>query len=377
MRIALAFPGCHRRAGVERVMVECANYLAGRGHDVHVFASEFDEGVLSPAVRRHTVPLNVRIPYTRLLLFAPRVSREMARIGLKPDVTGTFGALSPPGSVIWAQSVHAAWLESSRSVRGLRGRAKQYANPMHLICLRLEQRCYGVRSYRQMIALSPRVSAELQKHYGVPEPDIEVLPNGFQPLEFSPEVRLEWRDATRADLGVAESEQIVVFVANEYERKGFLPLVRAMASLRDGSLRLVAVGRLDPAYHAAEIRRLGMTGRVLFVGPTGEVARYYAAGDVFALPTYYEAWGLVIVEALACGLPVLTSRLAGASVAVREGVTGELLDDPRDSAEIAAKLQLMLSKQPPSCREVAESVREYGWDAILQRYEQILEACAS
>ena len=162
---------------------------------------------------------------------------------------------------------------------------------------------------------------------------------------------------------------MVIFVANELERKGFGPLLRAVESLKEDRIKILAVGRLDS-------RAVGKSSRVQFVGPTNDAGRYFAAADVFALPTQYEAWGLVIIEALACGLPSLTSRLAGAAVAVREGFSGELLDDPRDEAEIASKLSQILNRPSDEKGEIAATVQQYAWDRVLERYEQVLSECA-
>ena len=126
--------------------------------------------------------------------------------------------------------------------------------------------------------------------YGVPPGDIAVLPNGYSPAEFSAARVREHRAPMRAKLGYAEGDKVVIFVANELERKGFGPLLRAAASLNDPRLRLLAVGRLDGGRYADEIRRLGLTDRVHFAGPSGDVATFYAAADLFVLPTQYEAW---------------------------------------------------------------------------------------
>ena len=178
----------------------------------------------------------------------------------------------------------------------------------------------------------------------------------------------------RAELGYDVDAQVVIFVANELERKGFGPLLRAIRRLQDPNVYLLAVGRLNPQAYAEEIEQLGLTSRVRFTGPSSDVASYYAAADVFALPTQYEAWGLVIVEALACGLPVLTSRLAGAAAVVQEGMTGLLLDNPNDPAEIAAKLRPLLDGLPASAAQIEASVSDYSWPNILRRYEQHLLA---
>ena len=180
----------------------------------------------------------------------------------------------------------------------------------------------------------------------------------------------------RNRLGFNDDDRVIIFVANELDRKGFGPLLEAIGKLDDDRIKLLVVGRVNPAGYQGQIDRL-RPGCVHFVGATSDVAEFYAAADLFALPTIYEAWGLVIVEALACGLRVLTSRLAGASVAVDEGRTGNLLDDPRDPREIAEKLSQLLNTKSLPRAEIADSVAAYSWDQILPRYEQILYDCAS
>ena len=171
---------------------------------------------------------------------------------------------------------------------------------------------------------------------------------------------------------------MIVFVANEAERKGLPQLLRAVARLADPALHVLAVGRFDPAPSARLAGSLGLGARVRFPGASARVAQFYAAADLFALPTQYEAWGLVIVEAMACGLPVLTSRLAGAAVAVAEGATGQLLDEPRDEGEIARKLAVLLGGDLKAGGErISRSVEPYEWSQVLARYEGILSACAT
>ena len=108
----------------------------------------------------------------------------------------------------------------------------------------------------------------------------------------------------------------------------------------------------------------------------------YFAADFLVHPTFYDPCSLVVLEALACGLPVLTSRLAGASIAVREGETGELLDIPRDTKEISSKLGSLLERTRTqsglSPEYIADSVSAYAWANILEKYEEILrDNCTS
>jgi UDP-glucose:(heptosyl)LPS alpha-1,3-glucosyltransferase len=311
LKIALAFPGCHRRGGVERVMLECANYLVTRGHETHVYSSDWDVKSMDSAILRHHVPISRRPNVARVLSFARGSSRALRAMQPPPHIIGGFGIAAPCSEVVWVQSVQKAWIEISSGQRDFKGRLKQRLNPFHPLTIAMEQRYYGGRRYRKLVALSDQVKNDLVRLYGVPPQDIVVIPNGFAPAEFNPARRDKTRDATRAQLGYRETDRVVIFAANELERKGFGPLLRAIASLQDSRVHLLAVGRLSATAYAAEIVRLGMTDRVHFTGPTSDVAGYYAAADVFALPTQYEAWGLVIVEAMACGLPALTSPPGG------------------------------------------------------------------
>jgi UDP-glucose:(heptosyl)LPS alpha-1,3-glucosyltransferase len=372
MRVALAFHGCYRRGGVERITLECANFLASRGHETHVFASEWDVEALDSRVQRHQVESRGGSFLARLRSYVPNCRADYGRMEPRADVLGAFGAVSPPGGVCWVQSVHAAWLSISSRERNWKGRLRQKLNPFHAYAIGLEQEYFGGRKYKHLIALSPQVRDDLARFYNVPAEDVTIIPNGFAPGEFNLQKRRDQRQEMREKLGFGESDRVVIFVANELERKGFGPLLRAIASLQRPEVHLLAVGRLDAGSCAREIEQLGMTSRVQFTGPSSDVASYYAAADVFALPTYYEAWGLVIVEAMACGLPVLTSRLAGASVAVREGQAGALLDDPHDTAEIAAKLRPLLEGGHSSPHEIAASVEEYAWPRVLLAYEATL-----
>jgi len=371
MKIALSFPGCNRRGGVERIIYECARYLAGRGDEVTVFANDFEKNDARVAYKH--VPVRSSFSFMRPVSYFRECSRLLDRA--QYDALGTFGCVCPEGGVYWAQSVHAAWMAEAKKFRAplSLGRLKQRLNPIHPVLLKLEERHLRARAYRKVIALTEQVRSDLQQYYGVPPEDVVVLPNGFAPAEFNVANRSACRAEIRPALGYDDRDRVVVFVANELERKGFAPLLRAIAQLRQPDLRLLAVGRLNPDTYKAEIAQLGLEDRVRFTGPTSDVAKYYCAADVFALPTQYEAWGMVIVEAMASGLPVLTSRLAGAAVAVREPATGRLLDDPRSVDEIASKLAPLLAGDHASSEAIAESVQSYAWPGILASYERILK----
>jgi len=378
LRIALTFPGCHRRGGVERVVFECARFLASRKHQVSVFANEW-EALPNSGIEYHSVPVRESPALMKPLRYYSACRNAICSAGIQ--ALGAHGCECPLDGVYWTHSVHRAWLEASKQFRSpfSAARIKQRLNPLHSVLLHLEARHLRDRRYKKVIALSSTVKADLMRWYDVPESDIQILPNGYSPEDFSAERRTSLRGEMRAKLGFGHEDRVVIFVANELQRKGFRPLVQAIASLQDRRLRLLVVGKVSPTDHCDEIEKLGLAPQVKFAGPSSDIAAYYAAADIFALPTQYEAWGLVIVEALACGLPVLTSRLAGAAVAVREGETGELIDRPLDASEIASKLDLILDRtfaaEATTPEEIEASVAAYSWSTVLERYEAILSDC--
>jgi UDP-glucose:(heptosyl)LPS alpha-1,3-glucosyltransferase len=372
MRIALTYPFVNRRGGIERIVVECANQLDVFGHEVQVFASQWDRDVLAPGVRRHAVPTRQRPDALATLQYRRRATRELERAAGTLDAHASFSALSPLGGVFWIPSVHRVGYELVLERRGLLAGAVQRLNPFHRIRLVLEQQMYAPGGHAHLVAPSEGVRADVIEHYGVPEEDVSVNHFGFDPVQFNAARRLAARDEARAELGYGDDERVVVFVGNELERKGFDTLIEAVAALGRPEVNVLLVGRVDLGPYESAIERLGLSGRVRCVGSSGDVARQHAAADVFALPTRYEAWGLVIVEALGSGLPVLTSRLAGAAVTLRPGVGGELIDDPDDVAEVAERLGRLLDGGAADPHTISDSVAWVSWPEVVRRHADIL-----
>lgn len=374
LRVALCYSDCHNAGGVERVLREAAAHLSA-SCDVSVLARSFSSslelpgGVLRQRLGGVGLPLGFSLPQVR------RRTDRLVRSG-RWDVWAGFGVQAAEGSVVWVQSVHAAWWEEARVRRRGWRRCAQGVNPFHRIVLKMEEDLFRHRRYRRLIALTPTVRRDLERFYGVDAGDVEVLPNGFSPVEFHPGLRREYGGLLRRACGIPEDAWVVLFVANEWERKGLLPLLEAVALLGDARVHLVAVGRLPKAVVVARAQKCGIADRVHVVGRTASVNRWFGVADAFALPTVYEAWGMVVIEALAAGVPVLTSCCAGAAVAVRESFNGGLLEDPTDVSKIARGLRALRDGAHVSSSEIAGSVAGFEWGNILARYERILRACS-
>ena len=175
--------------------------------------------------------------------------------------------------------------------------------------------------------------------------------------------------ATSGSVMVSRKTAQVVLFVGEYRRKGLATVIRALGALQDPHVHLLAVGKGDTEHYQALAAQAGIADRVTFAGPTGDIEQVFGAADLFAFPTYYEPFGMVITEAMASGLPVITSRSAGASEMITEGVSGLLLDRPGDAGELSRKIRHLLSRadlRKDMGLRARSAVSGYGWSQVAE-----------
>ena len=215
--------------------------------------------------------------------------------------------------------VHRAWLERRAAIEGRwRVRLREW-NPKHRQLLALEQSLFGRDGARTVVANSRLVRDEILANYGGSPDRIHVVYNGLPPAAVRP--ALPANPATK-------DEFIILFAGTGWERKGLSTALAAVARLPEVIRpRLLVAGRGNPRPH---LNRLppGMAGRVRFLGPISDMAACYAAADVFVAPTLYDPFSNACLEALAAGLPVLTTPANGFSEILTLGCDGEVITSP-------------------------------------------------
>jgi UDP-glucose:(heptosyl)LPS alpha-1,3-glucosyltransferase len=194
---------------------------------------------------------------------------------------------------------------------------------------------------------------------------VRTVPNGVDCAVFRPDRDL--RTEVRAELGVSDCASLALFVGGDWERKGLAHAVDALA-LSPG-WHLAVAGKGDPAPHAARARAAGTDSRLHFLGPVVDMPRLYSAGDAFVLPTGYEAFPLVALEAAASGLPLLVTRVNGVEDLLQNGVNGWFI--ARDARDIARRLN-DLRTAPQQASRLAVAARSaalrFSWEAMVERY---------
>jgi UDP-glucose:(heptosyl)LPS alpha-1,3-glucosyltransferase len=377
MHIAMLSRGYGKTAGIWRVTTDLAEAFLARGIRVTYFCA--DPPVSShPDLRFVAVP-TPRQPYAlRVPLFARRASAAAARGRF--DIVHGQATDCRGADIITAHSCHRYGMELMRRTGGAWEWIKKTINPVHPAIYALERYNFSTRGHRRILSVSGRVKQEIVETYGVAPERVRVVPNGVDLRTFDPARREERRERVRRRLGLGDAP-VILFVGYEYVRKGLRFLLEAMPRMRHADARLLVIGK-PPTHHARHhVARGHLEHRVRFTGPVAEVEDYYAAADVFALPTLYEAFGLVIAEAMASGLPVLTTRVAGAAEWMQDGRDSILIDMPPDPERIAAHLDALLDDEAlrrrlgREARRTAE--RHWAADAVAEQvlavYRELLQ----
>jgi glycosyltransferase involved in cell wall biosynthesis len=356
VRVALAIHGVRTTGGQDRYALELARRLATRC-ELDLIAISV-EGTLPSTVHVHTLG----IPDLPLLLAAPLFRRRAAAAlaGRRHDVVHGIGGALPGATVVTAQFCAAEW-------RRLNPRAGPYQRLVSAQAVRDERTTYGHPRLRAVIAVSRRTAEELERHYGPLAVPVTVVPNAVDPELFRPRERA----------GGSPGRARLLFVG-AYERKGLDVAIRALALMRSDA-ELVAIGDGDRARHLRLASQVHVADRVRLEPPRERIEEAFALADAFVFPTRYEPYGMVIAEALASGVPVVTTALAGAAELIRPGESGFVLEDPEDAAGFAAALDRVVG-DPAARARMAQAaraaVRDLTWDMVADRTLEVYRAAA-
>jgi UDP-glucose:(heptosyl)LPS alpha-1,3-glucosyltransferase len=246
--------------------------------------------------------------------------------------------------------VHRAWLDRRRKFELPLKRFVRGLSRKHRDLLRLEQSLFANRNAGRVIAASQMVRDEIVNFYQYPADQIDIVRNGVPLEKFR--VDQELREASREDLNLKPDQTALLFAGSGWERKGLLFAIEAAALCRDLKMRFLVAGRGNARPY--QTKRLGFWREepVQFLGEVADMLRVYAAADIFILPTIYDPFSNACLEALACGLPVITTRSNGFSEIIETGVHGSIVDQ---SGDLLALRDAIRFWSDPSRRAAARS----------------------
>jgi UDP-glucose:(heptosyl)LPS alpha-1,3-glucosyltransferase len=260
--------------------------------------------------------------------------------------------------------VHRQWLANRRRSAGMWERVALALNPYHWYTLAAEKRLFQSPRLRAVICNSNMVKQELRRHFALPETKLRVIYSGVDLAAFHPRLREAWRERKRSELGIADETMVFLFVGSGFRRKGLPQLLRALSGVRDAHLVVVGADKELPRLRRAAART-GLSVRVHFMGGQEDVGPWYGMADCFVLPTLYDPFPNAALEAMACGLPLVTSLQCGAAEFVESGVEGYICRDPLDVVELARCLNLAAAPGQTQRMGAAARRRVEPYDLVL------------
>lgn len=242
-----------------------------------------------------------------------------------------------PGCTLYraGDGVHRAWLTRYAATLSPLHRLGLRLSRFHRYLLRAERALFADTRLRAVICNSAMVRDELIAHYAVPPQKLHLIYNGVDTEVFHPRLRTG-RSATRARLGIADTTPLLLFVGSGFHRKGLAAALRALAQTQRAELLVIGQDSHVRRYQSLA-RRLGIKARVHWLGVRDDVAAWYGAADGLLLPTLYDPFPNVILEAMACGLGVITSSACGGAEFISAGIEGHVCD-AADIAGLAAAI---------------------------------------
>jgi glycosyltransferase involved in cell wall biosynthesis len=351
--------------GMERQLAELIVGLVERGHWVSVIA------------RRCILPRDTKVRWIRV----PGPARPFPLAYLWFFLLGTWrvwrnraGLLHTTGAIVWNQADvstihychHAANAKAGDTLRSTSGFLRTMNSRLTDHLSRLAERwIYRPGITRQLVGVSQGVVKEVGDHFPRMAGRIAAIPLGVDPHTFRPDPGARRR--IRAAYGLAKSDFVALFVGGDWERKGLSVALKAVA--RTPGCRLLVVGSGDIDRYRAAARRLRADDMVHFAGPRRDTAAYYAAADVFVLPSLYETFSLVTFEAASSGLPLLVTKVSGVDEILTDGENGWFI--PRDPEVISRRLAALKGaeemRQAMGTRS-REAVARYSWARMVNDY---------
>src|SRR5882724_9157618 len=309
-RLVIAFVrrGYSQSGGAEAYLRRLAWGVLDAGHDVHLITTNDWPQTEWPFGTLH------RLHYQSAIAFANELKQMRPRIPC--DVLMSLERVWDCHVYRAGDGVHRAWLNRRRKFEVPLQRFIRGLNHKHRDMLQLEEALFTNRGAGRVIVNSHMVKSEIVDLYHYPADKIDIVQNGV-PLEkfrFDPELR----EKSRTDLKLKPDQIALLFAGSGWERKGLLFAIEAMQLCKNRNMSLLVAGRGN--------KRSYKSKRVQFLGEVSDLVRLYAAADIFILPTIYDPFSNACLEALACGLPVITTRANGFSEIIENSVHGSIVD---------------------------------------------------
>jgi UDP-glucose:(heptosyl)LPS alpha-1,3-glucosyltransferase len=358
--------------GTERDLTITARLLVRAGHRITIHAAEIRATSDEWALRQVVAPRLGRA--LGLLWFARAAGAAARREGA--DLVLSFARIVDADILRSGGGAHSSYVRAARQWQTGPARFAMRLSPYHRVQMIVERAGFRSSRLRRAVAVSDLVRRDLMQTFALAPGKTITLYNGVELDRFTPTHDAAERASIRRDLGITDSRPAVMFVGNGFARKGLRFLIEAWPTVGSGA-RLIVVGTDQAAAsYQRLVRRLGLDDRVSFLGRRTDVHRLMRGADAFALPSFFEPFGNVAMEAMASGVPVLSSAQSGVAEVVPPPMREFIVNDPANRAVLAARMNALI-EGAPELRECARAAAaQFTWERHARELLAIVEAAA-
>ena len=350
-KIALAIENFSiHRGGAESYAVSLASTLVANGWEVHLFGQSWD-GEPHSAVF-HEIKIPKLLPsWAKMLLFAIKHKQMVQKHNF--DVILGFGntiymnVYQSHGGVHRYSTDRKIYSERNAFLRMIK-RVLIFFSIKDKVRNWIESAPFRLEPRPKIIAISQMVREDISTHFNLHEKDIILIYNGIDTKKFNPVLRDQLRGPGRLRLGLNDDDIAFLFLSYTLKKKGIEPLIEAAAQLKKHNIinfKIIVVGGRPYPFLMRLIVSEGLDDAVLFTGPTRSPEEYYAACDVLIIPTYYDACSLVVIEAMSCGLPAITTVCNGAAGIITNGKDGYVVSHPPVQEDLVKVMKALMSRE--------------------------------
>ena len=386
MKIAITLMRYNPFGGYERQAAALAQGLAARGDYVTVFAHVWMDQTC-PGIRFEKVPMITFTPWLRSLSFAIMARRTLRQHDETFDLVIAFDRTLVMDIYRAGNACHREWIAFRKKHLGLYSRISIAMNPLHPVTNWIEEHMFGYiqKHGGSIVGLSPLNAKQVRTYYPVDRERFHVIPPAVDLKRFDRKRNLPYREEIRRTLAIDEDTLLLLHVGSGFRIKGLISTIRTVPILRERGMKvaLVVAGkdRSRTTRYRKQCRQLGIDTHVQFLGGIRNIERYYAAADIFVLPSLFETFGVSAIEALASGLPVIIGKGAGVSPIITP--VGRTIDVPAAPAALASMIEETANEEfeirasnriETAYHRRREVALQCGMETIMSRYYELIDS---
>ncbi len=366
-KIAVVIPKYGLVGGAEQFAAELTGKLCSRPpHTFQVFANRWQSN--SPLISFDKIPIISFPKFLTTISFAWFAARKMRRTPF--DLIHSHERIFAADLFTMHGIPHRYWVRDiRRKSMSLYDRATCW----------VEDGLIDRGGCKKFVAVSELTKSIFLQEYPVDPDRVAVIHPGVNLSDYARPNKAEARLATRSSLRINDNDVVIVFASMNFEIKGLDDVILSLARLKKKAtnFKLIVAGKGNVRKYSKLAKDAGIAGNVLFTGvvPKDKLTDIYLAGDLYLMLSKFDTFGMVVLEAMAAGLPVMISNTVGARDLVREAQTGFVISDPSDHDYIASRLQLLIdnNRRAQMATAAYQTALQNTWDHVAEKYTSLYQ----